>query len=68
MPRERDALREQLLKAKRSLDRQLEVLQSPATPGGLGLRPPDNRAIIAELRSQLREIDEALADLESDES
>jgi len=60
----RDGLREQLTEAKRNLSRQLEILQSPATVVGKpGLVPPDNRALIAELQRQLREINEALANL-----
>lgn len=67
MPHERDSLREQLMLAKRNLSRQLEVLQSPTTlAGNPGLRPPDNRTVIAKLQAQLREIDEALVSLGSD--
>ena len=57
-------LREQLLEARRNLSRQLEILESPATVAGRGL-PPDNRALIAELQQQLREIEEAIAKLGS---
>jgi hypothetical protein len=60
-----DDLREQLLEAKRNLTRQLEVLQSPATVTG-NVVPPDNRALITELQGQLREIKEAIANLDSD--
>lgn len=59
-----DHLREQLIEAKRNLTRQLEILQSPATVTGKGgLTPPDNRALISEIQEQLREINEALANI-----
>jgi hypothetical protein len=62
----RDALREQLIEARRNLSRQLEILQSPATLTGKGaLVPPDNRGLIADLQRQLREINEAIANLGS---
>jgi hypothetical protein len=62
-----DALRGQLIEAKRNLSRQLEVLQSPATVAGKGgLVPPDNRTLIAELQRQLSEINEAIANLNSE--
>ena len=69
MSDERDSLRDELTKAKRDLGRQLEILQSPAVPAGIfALRPPDNRAVIATLQAQLREIEEALANLGSDKA
>jgi hypothetical protein len=62
----RDALREQLIGARQNLSRQLEILQSPATVNGKGgLVPPDNRGLIADLQRQLREINEAIANLGS---
>jgi hypothetical protein len=64
----RDALREQLIGARRSLSRQLEILQSPATVTGKGgAAPPDNRGLIADIERQLREINEAIAGLGSSE-
>ena len=64
----RDDLREQLIGAKRNLSRQLEILQSSATVTGKGgLVSPDNRGLIADLERQLREINEAIANLGSSE-
>jgi len=64
----RDDLREQLIGARTNLSRQLEILQSPATVTGKGaLVPPDNRGLIADLQRQLREINEAIANLGSGE-
>jgi hypothetical protein len=64
----RDALREQLIGARRNLSRQLEILQAPATVTGKGaLVPPDNRGLIADIERQLREINEAIANLGSSE-
>ena len=62
------ALREQLIEARRNLSRQLEILQSPATVTGKGgLDSPDNRGLIADIERQLREINEAIANLGSSE-
>ena len=62
----RDALREQLIGARQNLSRQLEIFQSPATVNGKGgLVSPDNRGLIADLQRQLREINEAIANLGS---
>ncbi len=64
-----DGLCERLHEARRNLSRQLEVLQSPATVNGNPrLVPPDNRALIADLQGQLREINTAIAELKSDEA
>jgi hypothetical protein len=61
-----DALREQLIGARRNLIRLLEILQAPATVTGKGgLVPPDNRGLIADVERQLREINEAIANLET---
>ena len=60
-----DPLREQLIEARRNITRQLEIMQSPATVTGKGgLASPDNRALVAELQRQLRDINEALAGLD----
>jgi hypothetical protein len=65
----RDALREQLIDARRDLSRQLEILQSPATVTGKGgAAPPDNRGLIADLQRQLGEINEAIANLGSSDA
>jgi hypothetical protein len=56
------SLREQLIEARRNLSRQLEILQAPATVSGKA-GPPDNRGLIGDLQRQLREINEALANL-----
>jgi len=61
------SLRDQLIEAKRNLGRQLAILEGPATVAGKpGMRPPDNRSLIASLQAQLREIDDALANLKDD--
>jgi len=62
-----DSLRGQLLEAKRNLTRQLEIMQSPATVTG-NVVPPDNRALISDLQSQLREINDAIANLDPDDA
>jgi len=62
-----DALREQLIEARKNLSRQLEILQSPATVTGKG-PPPDNRGLIGDLQQQLREINEAIANLGSNDA
>jgi len=65
----REPLREQLIEARRNLTRQMEILQSPATVVGKGgLMPPDNRALVMELQRQLREIEEAITKLGSDDA
>ena len=65
----RDVLREQLIEARTNLSRQLEILQSPATVTGKGgLVPPDNRGLIADLQRQLREVNEAIANLGSSDA
>jgi hypothetical protein len=62
-------LREELVEARKNLRRQLELLQSPATiAGNPGLAPPDNRALVAELEDQLRQINEAIANLDQTET
>jgi UDP-3-O-acyl-N-acetylglucosamine deacetylase len=58
---EDQALRSELSEARFAILRQLELLRSPnAVRGG----PPGNRLIIARLEQQLKEIEEALADLD----
>jgi hypothetical protein len=60
-PRPVKPLRQELEEARASLTRQLEILRSPMRPA----RAPNNRAIIAELQGQLREITQVLAELDS---
>jgi len=60
-------LREQLTEARDRVSRQLKILRSPLTPFFLG-GPPDNRSVIAALETQLRELNEALANLDSDDA
>jgi hypothetical protein len=60
-------LRAQLTEARDTLRRELEILQSPSTPGVVG-GGPDNRAMIASLEAELRELTEALANLEPDDA
>lgn len=55
-------LRPQLLAAKAATTRQLSILHAPSSDVliGLGGGPPDNRGVIAELKAELAQIDEAL--------
>jgi hypothetical protein len=62
-----NGLREELVEARKNLGRQLEVLQSPATVAG-NLAPPNNRALVAGLQEQIRQINEAIANLDSDDA
>jgi hypothetical protein len=50
-------LRAELVEARDRLRRELEILQSPSTIGGSA----DNRSVIAALRSELDQIEAALA-------
>jgi hypothetical protein len=50
-------LREQLVEARDRIRRELEVLMSPSTIGG----GADSRSVIAALETELREIEDALA-------
>ena len=54
-------LRAELSEARFAILRQLELLRYPMSVRG---GPPGNRQIIARLEQQLKEIEEALADLE----
>jgi hypothetical protein len=55
------ALRSELSEARFAILRQLELLRSPNSVRG---GPPGNREIIHRLEQQLKEIEEALADLD----
>jgi hypothetical protein len=58
---EDQVLRRELSEARFAILRQLELLRSPNSVRG---GPPGNRQIIARLEQQLKEIEEALADLD----
>jgi hypothetical protein len=58
--REDQALRSELTEARFAIQRQLELLCYPMSVRG---GPPGNREIIARLQEQLKQIEEALADL-----
>lgn len=58
---EDQALRSALSEARFAILRQLELLRYPVSLRG---GPPANREIIARLERQLKEIEEALAELE----
>jgi hypothetical protein len=60
--REDKTLRSELVEARFAIQHQLELLRSPFS---LRTGPPGNRAIIAKLQRQLKEIEEALADFDS---
>jgi hypothetical protein len=55
------ALRSELSEARFAIQRQLEILRYPSTIRG---GPPANREIVKRLEGQLKEIEEALANLE----
>jgi hypothetical protein len=59
--RKRKPLRQELINARLNIERQLEILrgapQIKVTPS------PDNRSLIETLEEELREIDEAIANL-----
>lgn len=57
-------LKQQLIEAKANLLRELQILDG----GGSLYPPPDNRSIAATLQAELREIEEALANLGPDDS
>jgi hypothetical protein len=50
-------IREQLMEARDKVRRELEILEAPSSIGG----GADNRSVIAELRAELHELEEALA-------
>ncbi len=52
-----EPLRPQLIEARDRLRRELEILLAPSSIGG----SPDNRSVIADLETELREIEQALA-------
>lgn len=54
-------LREQLIEARDKVRRELEIFQAPSSIGG----SPDNRSVIADLQTELGQIQEALANLGS---
>jgi hypothetical protein len=63
------SLRRQLAEARGELVRQIEILQSPVSLGGvLPALAPDNRAAIEALQTELREVEEALANLDREGS
>jgi hypothetical protein len=51
------SLREQLVEARDKVRRELEILQTPSSIGG----GADDRSVVADLESELRELEEALA-------
>jgi hypothetical protein len=54
-----DSLREQLAQAIDKVRRELEILAAPSSIGA----PPDDRSVVADLEKELRELEEALANL-----
>jgi len=60
LSREEAALKAELSEARFAIQRQLELLRYPMSVRG---GPPGNREIIARLQEQLKQIEEALADL-----
>ena len=64
LSREDQALHSELSEARFAIQRQLEVLRYPSAQR-IGREPRDHRAIVARLQRQLKEIEEALADLDA---
>jgi hypothetical protein len=62
--REDQALRSELSEARFAIQRQLEVLRYPSAHRTIDREPRDRRPIVARLQQQLKEIEEALADLD----
>ena len=54
-----NSFRQQLTEARDKIRRELEILLTPSTIGG----GADNRSVVAELEAELRQIEEALADM-----
>jgi hypothetical protein len=63
LSREEQALRSELSEARFAIQRQLEVLRYPSAQRTIDREPPDRRPIVARLQQQLKEIEEALAEL-----
>jgi hypothetical protein len=59
-------MREQLIEARAKLQREIDTLREPSVIGGPAFIPNPNLALIAKLKVQLREIDDALAVLGHD--
>ena len=57
-------LRAELSEARFAILRQLEVLRYPSAHRTIDREPRDHRPIVARLQQQLKEIEEALADLD----
>ncbi len=58
-------LRDQLVAARAALSRQIEILEAGPSSYGKGGSFIDNSEILAELQSQLSQIEEALAEADS---
>jgi len=63
LSREDQALHSELSEARFAIQRQLEVLRYPSANRTIDREPRDKRPIVARLQQQLKEIEEALADL-----
>lgn len=62
-----ESLRRQLIKARETLTRQIEIMRNPVSLAPYGpfvSFPPDNRNLIAELEAELAQVNDALAGLE----
>ena len=62
-----ESLRKQLLEARKTLTRQIEILRSPVTMVPIANSIPDNRQLIAELEAELAQVNEALAGLDTND-
>ena len=63
MSRPEKSLRQQLLDARRDVERQIEILEGKPVSMVPAELPMDNSGLIANLRNTLREIDDGLANL-----
>jgi hypothetical protein len=65
LSREDQALHSELSEARFAIQRQLEVLRYPSAQRTIDREPRDRREIVARLQRQLKDIEEALADLDA---
>lgn len=57
------SIRQQLIEARANIQREIDILHTPAVIGGPPFVPNPKKALVEKLKAELREIDEALADL-----
>ena len=57
MSEDDESLNQQLIQARDRVRRELEILLAPSSIGG----PPDNGSVIADLESELADLEDAIA-------